>query len=170
MVRRRNRFILVVDGGCDLKFEYEDLGNAVRKISIDLGVSITFTELDKLCTRPEKPTAGMSYIAVGKIHYSKADGPSAADGVILYVKPAYHGIIEGAGVRNYAMANMAFPHESTGDQWFSESQFESYRSLGLEIAGTFMNHDMKIIPPDNSQSSALTLAEFLKTLPETARP
>ena len=24
-----------------------------------------------------------------------------------------------------------FPHESTGDQWFSESQFESYRMLGL---------------------------------------
>ena len=26
-----------------------------------------------------------------------------------------------------------FPHESTADQWFSESQFESYRSLGSSL-------------------------------------
>jgi hypothetical protein len=27
-----------------------------------------------------------------------------------------------------------FPHESTADQWFDESQFESYRALGYHIA------------------------------------
>ena len=26
-----------------------------------------------------------------------------------------------------------FPHETTADQWFSESQFESYRALGAHI-------------------------------------
>jgi hypothetical protein len=31
------------------------------------------------------------------------------------------------------MANPDFPHQSTMNQWFSESQFESYRSLGFEI-------------------------------------
>ena len=30
----------------------------------------------------------------------------------------------------------AYPHESTGDQWFSESQFESYRALGSHILET----------------------------------
>jgi hypothetical protein len=34
-------------------------------------------------------------------------------------------------VVNYVSGHQAFPHESTGDQWFSESQFESYRMLGL---------------------------------------
>ena len=33
-----------------------------------------------------------------------------------------------------AAANEDFPHQSTGDQFFSESQFESYRALGFEIA------------------------------------
>jgi hypothetical protein len=33
----------------------------------------------------------------------------------------------------YATANAAFPHETTADQFFSESQFESYRTLGFEI-------------------------------------
>jgi len=31
------------------------------------------------------------------------------------------------------MANLDFPHQSTANQWFTESQFESYRSLGFEI-------------------------------------
>jgi len=30
--------------------------------------------------------------------------------------------------------NDRFPHESTGDQFFSESQFESYRKLGYTLA------------------------------------
>src|SRR5262249_6612522 len=38
-----------------------------------------------------------------------------------------------------------FPHESTADQWFGESQFESYRSLGMHITeqafGRFQNND-----------------------------
>jgi hypothetical protein len=33
-------------------------------------------------------------------------------------------------ILHYKALNPTFPHESTGDQWFSESQFESYRALG----------------------------------------
>ena len=35
-----------------------------------------------------------------------------------------------AEVRAYGATSPAFPHESTANQWFSESQFESYRKLG----------------------------------------
>ena len=45
MVRRRCRFIIVVDAGGDPHFQFADLGNAVRKISIDLGVRIRFEDL-----------------------------------------------------------------------------------------------------------------------------
>jgi hypothetical protein len=37
-------------------------------------------------------------------------------------------------VQQYRSANPAFPHESTGDQFYSEDQFESYRTLGREAA------------------------------------
>jgi 8-oxo-dGTP pyrophosphatase MutT (NUDIX family) len=37
---------------------------------------------------------------------------------------------EPADVAGYADLHPKFPHESTADQWFSESQFESYRRLG----------------------------------------
>ena len=42
MVMRRCHRIVVVDGGADPKFELEDLGNAVRKVRIDLGIQIEF--------------------------------------------------------------------------------------------------------------------------------
>ncbi len=135
MVRRRCRFIVVSDAGCDPEFAFEDLGNAVRKIGIDLGVTVRFYGLDELQTLKKDskaPLKGSPYYAIGKIDYPAADGV-AEQGLILYVKPAYHGTEKNAGIRSYATAYPAFPHEGTGDQWFSESQFESYRALGFEI-------------------------------------
>jgi hypothetical protein len=52
MVRRRCRFILAIDAGEDANFAFEDLGNAIRKIDIDLGIRIVFTGLQKLRNRP----------------------------------------------------------------------------------------------------------------------
>src|SRR5712664_49936 len=42
MVRRRCHLIVLSDGGCDPACSFEDLGNAVRKIWIDLKVKIDF--------------------------------------------------------------------------------------------------------------------------------
>ena len=58
------------------------------------------------------------------------DGPGAKRGLLVYVKPALNGD-EPRDVFNYQETCPEFPHETTGDQWFSESQFESYRMLGL---------------------------------------
>jgi hypothetical protein len=168
MVRRRCRFIVVVDAGCDPKFTFEDLGNAVRKIYIDLGVRVTFDSLGSLLNRPtgkrlralagqdgevakksaseagnaEKMSKGgpaekIPYHAIGTIHYADADGDGCHDGTVIYIKPAYHGT-EGAALRSYAIAHETFPHETTADQWFTESQFESYRALGLDIGHTVL--------------------------------
>jgi hypothetical protein len=146
MVRRRCRFIIVVDAGCDPKFGFEDLGNAVRKIYIDLGVAIDFEGLDRLQNRPsaeviqrESAKGPIPYCAIGTIDYKNADGSECENGFIIYIKPAYHDANEGAGIRSYAIANPTFPHESTADQWFTESQFESYRSLGMEIANDVLD-------------------------------
>jgi hypothetical protein len=152
MVRRRCRFIVAVDAGCDPGFTFADLGNAVRKIYIDLGIRIRFdglsaisnhpavTALSQLDPDPSKEVRrSIPYSAIGTIDYASADGTEegCANGYILYIKPAYHGT-EGAGIKSYAAANPTFPHESTADQWFTESQFESYRSLGLDIMGSVL--------------------------------
>jgi hypothetical protein len=46
-------------------------------------------------------------------------------------------------VSNYAAAHPEFPHETTTDQWFSESQLESYRLLGLHAVETICGEDWK---------------------------
>jgi hypothetical protein len=142
MVRRRCRFIIVVDAECDPNFALEALGNAVQKIYIDLGIRIRFEGLEALRNRPGKddgPLDRIPYYAIGSIHYSGSDGfeEGCSDGYLVYIKPAYHGT-EGPGIRSYATAHSAFPHESTADQWFTESQFESYRSLGLVITNSML--------------------------------
>ena len=67
--------------------------------------------------------------AIGSIKYPG----STRQGWLLYLKPTYQGT-ERADVRSYASGHTEFPHESTTDQWFSESQLESYRALGASIA------------------------------------
>jgi len=51
------------------------------------------------------------------------------DGIIIYIKPACYGD-EPCDIYEYFKKSETFPHESTADQFFSESQFESYRMLG----------------------------------------
>lgn len=128
MVRRRCHTIIVSDAGCDQNTAFEDLGNAIRKIRIDLGIPIT---IDNLRIKSRSEGAGGRYHAVGVIHYDAVD-PHAPPGTLVYIKPSICGR-EPADVCNYARENAAFPHEATSDQWFTEVQFESYRALGVHV-------------------------------------
>jgi hypothetical protein len=129
MVLRRCHYIVLTDAGADSAFGFDDLGNAVRKVRIDLGISITFETMDIFPRSPEKPE-NAKYCAVGTIHYEDVDGKDAKPGTLLYIKPAVYFDKESRDIYNYARQNPEFPHESTADQFFSESQFESYRALG----------------------------------------
>jgi hypothetical protein len=168
MVRRRCRFIVVVDAGEDAHLEFDDLGNAVRKIYIDLGIRISFEGLEKLRNRPPLAAVGeqqadIPYHATGVVEYQAADGDGCCNGTFLYIKPALHWT-EPAGIASYAAAHHAFPHETTTDQWFTESQFESYRSLGFEITERILRAAITL-----PRQSKITLQEFLAKLPETTR-
>jgi hypothetical protein len=126
MIRRRCRLIVVSDAGCDPKFTFEDLGNAARKVFIDFGVSIEFKRFN-LKARANPPVPGARF-AIGEITYPG----SKLSGWLLYIKPTYQAT-ERMDIRSYATQHGDFPHESTVDQWFSESQLESYRALGAHI-------------------------------------
>ena len=138
MVLRRCRCIVVSDAGCDPDQTFDDLGNAIRKIRIDLGVSIEFpTDQPPFGRTTATDATAFTGWAVGRIRYSQVDRPEGDrgsddeyDGVLIYVKPTLCGG-EPVDVVNYARRNATFPHESTMNQFFTESQFESYRSLGL---------------------------------------
>ena len=137
MVARRAAFIVVSDAGCDSHYTFEDLGNAIRKIRIDLGIVIDFPQ--GVPIDAEHAGKGNHHGAVGIIRYSAIDG-AVEDGALVYLKATLSGD-ESIDVRNYGAAHPDFPHESTVNQWFGESQFESYRTLGIHtvdsVAGDY---------------------------------
>jgi hypothetical protein len=146
MVLRRCHIIVVSDASQDSGCNFEDLGAAVRKIRIDQGIPIDFEQEICIFGRSDEKSQNDrgKYCAVGKIRYSKVDGTKAEDGILVYIKPAFYGN-EPRDIYQYAKANLLFPHESTADQFFSESQFESYRMLGEHAVETIC----KTWPKDN---------------------
>ena len=123
MVKRRCRCIVVVDGAADGELKFGDLGNAVRKIRIDTKVEIQFQERWAHSLRDREKRW-----AVAKILYQQAG--LGEDGYLIYIKPLMCGT-EPPDVVAYQAANPEFPHQSTANQFFNESQTESYRMLGL---------------------------------------
>jgi hypothetical protein len=150
LVRRRCRYIVAIDSGADPAFLRENLGHLVRKVRIDLGIRI---EIDTDDTRPIDGFC-KTHVAVGRIHYGDVhrDQPSADDevaevpkgpdyhydaeqGVLVYLKVGLTGD-EPADLLNYQAENPRFPYDPTLDQFYGETQFESYRALGLHTALT----------------------------------
>ena len=75
MVRRRCRYIVLSDAGCDGGYTFGDLANAIRKIRIDFGVEIDFPA--GLHIGPPRRRASPS----AAIRYSAVD-PDLKDGVL----------------------------------------------------------------------------------------
>src|SRR5215831_16208686 len=84
MVLHRCHYILASDAGCHEKMEFQDLGNAIRKIRIDLGIDITI-KLDRLEPLQQNGRSSGHY-AVGSIHYNRVDH-GASDGILIYLNP-----------------------------------------------------------------------------------
>ena len=129
LIRRRCRYIIASDADADSNFHFEDLGGLVRKCRTDLGVSVD------LQIGPVR--ARSCCWVLGTVRYSDVN-PGAEDGAVLYIKPVL-GSTPPVDIDSYGKACPTFPHESTLDQFFSESQFESYRMLGQDSADQLLN-------------------------------
>jgi len=154
MVRRRCRLIVVSDAGEDPECSLSDLGDCLRKIYIDLGISIDFEDFE-IKKRQDPPVPG-KYFAIARITYPHTP-EDVEPGWLLYVKTNYHGD-ERTDIRSYATAHALFPNESTADQWFSESQIESYRALGAHIMEFICSGGQKLQP--NKPPTPIDLATF----------
>lgn len=138
LVRRKCTYIIASDAGEDAGFGFGDLMNAIRKCRTDLGAEITLP-LEKL--KPSNNSAFSAAHAVqGTIRY--ADG---SEGELLYFKSALTGK-EPNDVLDFRNHNPAFPNQSTADQWFDETQFESYRALGFFAADALLQKTEKATP------------------------
>ncbi|HIF4730725.1 TPA: patatin-like phospholipase family protein [Citrobacter amalonaticus] len=143
LLKRNLKTIVVADCGADPKRQFDDLENLVRKARIDYGIDIVFhaahsphfTSLAQLQKGGELPP-----LLRAKIIYPDCNGQPVLPGTLIIVKP--HSL-KGMGLDtlSYAGRHSDFPHQTTGDQFFDEAQWEAYHQLGFQ-AGSAINREM----------------------------
>lgn len=130
LLKRRCRFIVAVDGENDPNMTFHALTNLQRLAYIDFGVVLDLN-LDDL--RLGEAGYSRSHFQLCRIFYPHGSDQAPQEiGYLLYMKLSLTGN-EGEYLRRYKLDEPAFPHHSTADQFFSESQFEAYRSLGEHV-------------------------------------
>lgn len=132
LVRRRCRYIVICDAEEDAQLRFEGIGMAIRKCRIDFGAEVS---LDLRPLQHLDDENSSAHCVVGTITYdedAKAK-PARMPGIVVYIKSSLTGD-EPADVLNYKKEDACFPNDSTLNQWFTESQFESYRRLGHHVA------------------------------------
>jgi hypothetical protein len=136
LIRRKCRVIVISDAECDPELSFEGLGRLIRMCEVDFRAKIT---IDVRAIHPEDsaPWSRRNF-AVGTIDYAGG----APQGVLVYLKASMTDD-EDTAVRQYKASHPEFPHESTGNQFYKEDQFESYRRLGREIAARTFETDSR---------------------------
>lgn len=162
LLRRRCKLIVAVDAEADPEMRFNSLVSLERYARIDLGVRINVPLRDVAETSrawmgqgsdaaksdvagspsdKKEPTRG-PHVTIGTIDYGRGE-----IGHLVYVKSSLTGD-ESNYIRDYARLHPRFPHESTGDQFFSEEQFEVYRALGFHAMYGFVSgtDDVAVAP------------------------
>ena len=163
LLRRRCQVVIISDGEADEQLNFEGLANLIRIAQVDqLGlIDIDVTKIHACLTPDAKEN--ISY-AVGKITYFNSDGslgPNPKTGYLIYLKASLNHALKDTALDHYKATHVKFPHESTGDQFYDEPQFESYRRLGRLITEQLINQaKQKIDHHDNLQWLAIAEALY----------
>ena len=143
LIRRRVRLIVACDGTADPDYCFTDLQNAMARVWADFGARIEF---EQPALTPFVPSIAVGYprdARISKRAYAVAEITYADDskGQLVYLTTA---LIEGLRLKlmGYKGANWDFPDQSTGDQFFDETQFEAYRELGYVIADQVVHEQL----------------------------
>ncbi len=172
LLKRGCQLIVVIDAEADKAMAFPSLLRLERYARIDLGVRIilpweeiatAMQDLDAALARASSRIAERKagpHCAVGRILY--ADG---AQGVLVYFKSSLSGD-EKDYILDYKRRNPAFPHETTGDQFFSEEQFECYRALGFHIVDGFFAGDHQFSWLEEELGGWSTSAEAMREVKE----
>ena len=147
LLKRRCKLIIAVDAEADPRMGFGALLTLERYARIDFGAIIDL---------PWQAIREAALAADAAFDKARVDGSSvpcelgphcaAAEiqyggketGILVYVKASVTGD-ESDYILDYKRRNSAFPHETTGDQFFGEEQLEAYRALGFHIMQGLMN-------------------------------
>lgn len=134
LLARRCKYIIAVDAEADPTMCFDGLVKLSRYARIDLGIDI---DIDLEGLRKDADGLSKRHWVLGTIHYGEHE-----TGYLIYLKSSVTGD-ENEYVRAYRARHPAFPHEPTSDQFFSETQFESYRALGQQIGAEMLTEARK---------------------------
>jgi hypothetical protein len=171
LLRRKCAIIFAIDAEADPEISCGSLLKLERFARIDLGIRIYLPWEDiRRCSGEvtnglpshNGPCRSGPHAAIGKILYD--DG---SEGLLVYVKASLSGD-ERDYVIDYATRNPSFPHESTGDQFFSEEQFEMYRALGFHMVDGVFSGDQISFDPRNFTDLEDVRNQIDRALPVTA--
>jgi hypothetical protein len=176
LMKRRCKLIIAIDAEADPAMSFGALLTLERYARIDLGVTIDLPweaiqnqtlGIDSAIAEANKsmstiPCSAGPHCAVGEIQY----GPNKT-GTLLYVKASLSGD-ESDYILNYKRRYPAFPHETTGDQFFGEEQLEVYRALGFHIMNGMLTGDSFAVKPrigeTDEQARQRSRAEIIAAL------
>ncbi len=159
LIERGCSSIVLTDCGADPDCVFDDLATLVRRCRIDFAADIKFPDLtpfSKSTLAASRRHYITGFIRYNRVHLRglgwseaqiteslrrcpadvlkeigwediKNDGDGI--GVLVVIKPTLRERLE-TDVQRYSQKHADFPQQSTGDQWFDEAQFESYRRLG----------------------------------------
>lgn len=132
LIKRKCKVIIISDGECDPQLQLEGLANLIRMCEVD---GLAEIDIDTRAIRSQsEPNWSHNRWTVGEIKYKKNNIVGPDKGYLIYLKASMNGY-ESTSILQYKATHPDFPHETTGDQFYAEDQFECYRSLGKEITG-----------------------------------
>jgi Patatin-like phospholipase len=177
LIRRRCRLIVAVDAEADPKMNFGSFVTLQRYARIDLGARIELpwaqlAEISREAMADKVPPKKGPHCAIGWIEYE-----NGGTGVLLYIKASITGD-ENDYILDYNRRNETFPHESTGDQMFSEEQFEVYRALGFHAVNDMLKGEDRIqsdaglehLNDNNAEGNGVREAAILLGLQTKAYP
>lgn len=137
LLQRNARLIIASDAECDQRHEFNSLNNSIRRAYIDHNIKISIL-LDGLI--PDENGFTENHFTIGRIFYPHRPWQKSW---LLVIKNTMTGE-ESSPILNYKKKSPSFPHETTADQFFSEEQFEVYRSLGREACAKIWTENIDI--------------------------
>jgi hypothetical protein len=149
--------IIVIDAEADPNYNFTSFVELQRYARIELGVRIKLPweeirdearKIDALfadgrLTKEQTDAAKNNgkHAAIGTILYPLDLNGQERTGLIVYFKSSVSGD-EYDEILAYKRRSPAFPHETTGDQFFNEEHFEVYRSLGCHAVRGLLVDDL----------------------------
>ena len=178
LLKRKLRLIVLADCGADPGYVFADVENLVRKARIDYDARIEFIDPASLVTptlagtnagwfgTPDTilPEDGPQHFLLARITYDQ--GPP---GALLIVKPRRSPDMP-LDVAGYAGREGDFPQQSTSNQFFSESEWESYCALGTILGAPITQDFLDKLPLWAEKGSVMGTDMASMTAPVTDRP